>query len=537
MPVKDQTAVDTTPVRSRRSLPVINDEMIERLGQKKEPELERTLVDLARNGGLAGVVSKPARYSATTIQWYSDCQRKFYWPTLAGLPDPPSTAQELGTELHKHQEIYLKTGKLPPNNTFAGMLANKGLVHLPQAKSKGLFVEADFEVQLPGVPVVVTGQIDFTKDPSDAAAKSFLLGDHKTARSKRWPKDAKWLATNIQSNLYTKVRADELKKIFKSLRAVEKKWVYYYKDERIVEPLHITQSLDDVEEQYGTIIQPALIGMARMVREAPKVTDVPAADRSVCEMYRGCPHQTRCFGMGANASKSTFSKAGIVAKLETKGESNMGAVAVKFSKQAIAAKVQGAGSTINPPKPKIGIKAAPKAPPPEIEEEIEETEVGGGETEAEVEEEVVEEEEEVLAPAPVKAKPKAAIQAKPAPVVVEEEEEAPTPRKAGKAGRTTPGANPQHNFWLFVGCRPTRGFEAEAVDFETVIGAAQADGANRNGKDHYRDGASYGLLEACFAYWLEVNPLVGAIVVTDPTTLAARDVVGLLRAHASVVVE
>ncbi len=187
----------------------------------------------------------------------------------------------------------------------------------------------------------------------------------------------------------------------------------------------------------------------------------------------------------------------------------------------------GAGSAINPPKPKPMAPPKKLAPPPEVEEEEEEQV-------EETEEQEVAEETEEEAPPPPKAKPKAAPKTK---LTSSDDEDAPTPRKPGAAGRTTPGYNPEHNFWLFVGCAPTRGFDGAAVDIEQIIGAAQQDGAARNGKDHYREGSSYGLLEACFAKWLEENPLVGLIVVSDSTTLAARDVIGLLRAHAATVID
>jgi hypothetical protein len=504
-------------VRARRSLPVLNAESIELITTRKHPDLpqiEEDLVQAARRGELKGVVIKPPRYSASTIQNYSDCARKYYWPTLAGLEDPPSGAQALGTELHKYAEDYLKSGKLPKATTKAARLFLRGLKVLPQPMTPGMRVEENFEVKFDGVPVLVTGQVDLSIDPLTKDAKSFMLGDHKTARSLKWPKTKEWLQKNIQSNLYAKVRAEALRKLgFKDLKVVDKKWFYYYKDEEIVpEPLRVVQSLDEVEGYFQDEIKPLIIGMSRMVREAPRIGDVPAADKSVCEMYRGCAHRARCFGMGARSE-------------------TMGTVAKTFTKGAIAARVQGAGSAINPPKAKILPK---KAPPPPIEEEEEEEtveeeteEAAAEETEEETaeEEEAPEEEQQIKSPLERRA------------AQLKRTGGAKKGTVKGKPAGVAPGTNAEHDFWLFVGAMPTRGWEGETTDIEQLVGAAQADGAERNGKEHYRDGASYGLLEACFAKWLEENALTGAIVVSDPTTLAARDVIGLLRAHASIVIE
>lgn len=501
------------------------------------PTLERDLVELAREGQLKGLVVKPPRYSASTIQNFADCQRKYYWPTLAALTDPASPEQAFGTELHLHQENYLKTGKLPPP-TKAGELAKLGHHLLPRPMTEGMRVEENFSVRFPGVSVEVTGQIDLSIDPTEIDAKGFMLGDHKTAKSIRYPKTKEWLTENIQSNLYAKVRADFLRKMgFTSLSVVDKKWFYYFKTEKRVDVLRVVQSLDDVEERFETYIQPLIVGMSDMVNEAPSINDVPRAPEEVCEMYRGCVHRARCFGMGAAGAQSKFSKATVAAKITTtatqKGSQEMGAVAGKFSKQSIAGKVQvGAGSAINPPKPKPMGPPKKMAPPPPLDESDDEEAFEAAEEAAQEEEQVEEEEEAAPAPAP-KAKPKAVAKKAPA----EDDDEAPSPRKPGRASPVTPGANPQHDFWLFVGCGPTRGFDGAPVDIEQLLGAAQADGASRNGKDHYREGSSYGLLEACFAKWLEENPLVGLVVVSDATTLAARDVIGLLRAHATTVID
>ncbi len=210
-----------------------------------------------------------------------------------------------------------------------------------------------------------------------------------------------------------------------------------------------------------------------------------------------------------------------------KGSLGMGVLAGGFTKSNIANKaaaIRGAGTAVKPPKPRA-------VPPPQEEEE-------------QVQEEQQEEEQaEEQTPPPKAAKKQAAVK-KSAPVQedqeeqqVQEEQEAPAPRATRKgASRTSPGFNSKHDFWLFVGCMPAKGFEADLVAIEEIVGTAQANAAKSLGADHYRQGNSYGVLEAAFATWMEENAVQGAVFVADPTTLAARDVIGLLRAHASVVI-
>lgn len=485
-------------------------------------ELERTLVQLAREGELKGVVTKAPRYSATTIQWHADCQRKFFWPTIAGLEDPPSEQQKFGTTLHAYQEKYLLTGELPPRHSPEGILASIGLPLLPKPLAPGLYVEQPFEVKFEDVPVIITGTRDFGVDPTDEEldAKGFMLGDHKTKKNKKYPMSKEWLEKNIQANLYAYTKWAELHaRGFTQLRVVSKNWIYYYKEEREGFKLRTVQALDEVAEQFETVIKPNVINMAAIAQAAPKLSDIPLpTDRSVCDQYGGCKHRARCFGFG------------------NKSESNMGVLANKYSQSNIAAQAAparaaatGAGAAINPPP-------APKVPPRSL------AQVQEAQDMADVPADVAAEVAEQEAAPPVAKKgrrTKAQIAADNAAAAAEqpaeqsEVEEARTPSMS----RTTPGANPAHDFWLFVGCRPAKGFDATTVYAEEIVGSAQAQAANRLGTQHYREGTgNYGVLEACFADWLEANPLAGAIIV-DPASIVARDIIGLLRAHAAVVIE
>lgn len=482
----------------------------------KQVELERILVGLARAGGLKGVVSKPARYSATTIQNFSDCQRKFFWPTLAGLEQGASKSMQFGTKLHAMQERYLLTGEQPPQHNVEGKLASIGLQCLPKPQSLGLYVEQKFDAQFDGVPVVITGTRDFGVDPVDTSATTFLLGDHKTARSKRWPKTKEWLQGNIQANLYAYTKWAELYAAgFTQLTTVDKQWVYYFKEEKMVEKLRVVDSLEHVAQQFDNVIKPAVITMAKMAAEAPRLEDIPLpSDRSVCDSYGGCPHRARCFGFGQR-------------------ESNMGVLAGRFSQAAILEKAQaattaGAGGAINPPKaPQVpaALQAAPAIPQTEQAADVQ---------------------ADVQADVPAEAKPKRQRKAAAKPAGAEQlvadvaaqvdaafapAAEQPTRRGMSKM---TPGSNAAHDFWLFIGCGPEKGFEVPTMLVEEVIGSAQAKAAERMGAGHYREGQSYGVLEAAFATWLEENPLQGAIIV-DPNSIVTRDVIGLLRAHATMV--
>lgn len=485
----------------------INAEMVEALVLGKHPKLEQELVQIARRGELKGIVTKPPRYSATTIQWFADCERKFYWPAVAGLDSPGSPAQGFGTRLHKIQENYLNNNELPPRTTAEGMLASIGLPLLPKHGTPGLYVEQPFEMIFEGLPVAITGTRDFGVDPIEKDAKGFLLGDHKTARSMNpmWRKTKAWLRDNIQANLYAFTKHAELHALgFTDLKVVDKQWIYYYKDEKQADKLRQVDTLDHVGEQFETVIRPLVAKMAAMVEAAPKISDVALpADRSVCDAYGGCPHRARCFGMGQRENE------------------NMGVLAGKFTKQAIVERVTttGAGTAVNPPPPKP--QAAPIVVPAELAAPT--VVVPAEAPEASLAEEK-----------PKRGRPKGQ---KPEERPAEAEAAAQVERVFAVSPRT-PGYNPEHSYWLIYGARPTRGFAAAVIDVDQIVGVAQANATAASGKEHFRlEYGGHALLEAAFASFMEEAPLVGAICVPAEMSSAAKDVIGLLRAHAALVIE
>lgn len=485
--------------------------MVEEIAEGKHPALEEQLVQIARRDpqSLKGVVIKPPRYSASSIQNFADCERKFYWPTVAGLDTAATESQKFGTKLHLYAERWLRDRIDPPNTDEAGRLLHVGLAALPKPGTPGMMVEEKFELKVPGLSVVITGTKDLVIRPQEKDATSFQLWDHKTMKSVRYfgEKTKPWLSGNIQANVYAFAEWAKLAELgFDNLRVVDKRWPYYFRREKQVEVLRVVDDLGHVRQRFEQDAVPLVRRMVAIAEERPRASDVPQADESVCEAYGGCGHRARCFGYGLTT------------------ENKMGILAGKFGKAAISAKVnqaQGAGTAINPPAPKPWTPPAQENNAPEL---------------AALQDE--EQQEEAAAPPPPKkaAKPKGAT-AKVA-AVAEQTEKAFAPRAGKGKDLRTPGTNPAHNYWLCLGARPTFGFEAEIHDVDRIVGTAQANATATSGKDHFRqEFGGHALLEAAFASWMEENAIEGAVHVPADMSTAAKDVVGLLRAHAALVIE
>lgn len=492
------------------ALPKIDAALVEAIAEGQYPALEEQLVQIARREPqtLKDVVTKPPRYSASSIQSFADCARKFYWPTVAGLDTAATESQKFGTKLHKHVELWLKDGTPPPSTDEAGRLAQVGLGALPKPNAAGMAVEEQFELRVPGLPVTITGTKDLVVRPlpDQPASTSFQLWDHKTMKDVRYygEKTKPWLSGNIQANVYAFAEWVKLGELgFNNLRVVDKRWVYYFRRQKQVEVLRVVDDLAHVRERFEKDVVPLVHKMAAMAKERPRVGDVPRADESVCSQFGGCGHRARCFGFGS------------------KEDSVLGILAGKFGKAAISAKVneaQGkapthAATAVNPPAPR------PYTPPAAAAAEVEA-----------MEDAQLAEEEQVTPPPKKVGRPKGSKEK--VAEVAAQTEKAFAPKAKGQDLRT-PGSNPGHDFWLFLGCAPQKGFTVEPTLLEDIIGTAQANASQGMQSGHYREG--YGLLEIAFAAWLEENALTGAVVV-DPNSIVARDVLGLLKAHASVVI-
>lgn len=437
--------------------------------------------------------TKPPRYSATTIRTYRTCPRKFWWAYVGGVDAPPSKAQSFGTNVHAHLEAWLKYGTPPPGGTPEGRTASAGLSLLPaRPGAEGLHVEHPFST--PVGDVEVTGTIDFCQRFPGVA----VLGDHKTTSDLKWRKGEADLRADEQANLYSWYLMTAW-----DVEMIRATWVYYQKSPPAAAKTDLAFYKEDVAGYMSETVLPAIEGMRELATERPGLRQVPG-NLDECGAYGGCPYRERC----SPQSRSLLT-------MSSKGATNMGVISQAASSptttkagilaqaQALAAKYQ--ATDVNPPAP----TAREDAPEPNEYSE-----------------------------AQVKVLPKTAKQPKVAKAAKAEAAEAP-PAAATKASPVSPGYNPQHNFWLFVGCTPTRGLTAPVVDLDVLCGPAQAEAAEAVGKAHYREaefGQGSNALEASFAHWLEAHAVTGAVRV-DTYSPAAKNVLGLLRAHAAFVVE
>jgi hypothetical protein len=494
-------------------------------------------LDAAVRGDFAGRNPKPAKYGATRARGYMDCPRTYFWSYVVGYESPPSAAQADGTAVHSILEKYLRHGTRPEGRSRLENIALSGLEYLPRPGTHGLQVEQDFSVpwQLSsGAEIAVTGQMDFYVEAN--GGKRFTLGDHKTTIDLKYAKSPRELENDVQANLYAAILFDR----FPSADFADLFWVFYQKKPPyIARPVPGTISRAQAASFVASEIEPAFEGMHALARDKPRLADVPL-NRKHCDNYGGCFYKNLCWSKKAieSAPSNLVTIGATKSAAPVKGEvGNMGILAKQHGSNGATAVPQFVQSgridknTILARAEQIKAKhqATDVNPPP------------SDPVPADYEEEAV-----VSAPvvAPAEAPKKARGRPrKDAPAGAEalveqvaQQVEQAFATKTHTGSRRAPGYNPDHSYWLLIGATATRGVSS-TLDVDSLVGAAQANAAEANGLEHYRKGGAYAILEWSFAKWLEENALKGVVRVPRALSPAARDVIGLLRAHADLVIE
>ena len=217
------------------------------------------------------------RLSASQIQTFVDCQRKWSYKYADGIEEPPNASAELGRAVHAELEKYLKGGEID-FTTEIGYIAASGLHHLPKPGAEGMRVEEEFHFEGPsGHSYLGYKDLEMPR----------VVYDHKSAGDLKWQKTEEDLKTDIQATLYAvdyfRNHPDELE--------VELRWVYYQtKGAKKSAVTKVTRHQDEAWDRFLKIEQ-----VAEQMQEAStkKTLELPPSINH-CSAYGGCPHQGRC---------------------------------------------------------------------------------------------------------------------------------------------------------------------------------------------------------------------------------------------------
>ncbi len=227
--------------------------------------------------------------SASQIDTYLQCARKWGWVYLEGFREPPNAAAALGSRVHAQLERFLKGGNL----TFSlgdgspdesGEIAQTAVPYLP-ASYQDVIVEGTFLVRSKHSGVWYTGAKDVEIAPYPGAG---LIHDHKTTGNPRYAHTKESLPWNVQALLYSQDFMDRF-----GVDSAPLRWLYITtKGARRAFPVDVVLSRSHVESCMHVVDSVAL-EIVELKRRAPPVLELQP-NANACEAYGGCPHRHRC---------------------------------------------------------------------------------------------------------------------------------------------------------------------------------------------------------------------------------------------------
>lgn len=297
--------------------------------------------------------------SASQVESWNACPRKWHFEKVRGFKEPPTAAQQRGTAIHAVAEYAVNHAGAMPDSPYVPF-GQAMLPYLPIGQPRVL---AEYKMNLataPGLPPWF-GVIDLVDD-SRSMSKYLRITDHKTSSDFRYAKTPEELRENTQVACYAK-------------------WVYETgHDEEFVEVghLYIHTKGDTIPKRkpprilpvYTLVDQPQvervwardLLSVEAMVQATSiantDLLEPRGTSNGTCTKYGGCPHRQRC-GIRENAPSNR--------KLTKDQPATMSAflakiTAAKAANPALAA----AAAAANASKPAEAASApatAPKAPP------------------------------------------------------------------------------------------------------------------------------------------------------------------------------
>jgi hypothetical protein len=460
--------------------------------------------------------SRPLTLSATQLDMFQDCARKWGWRVLDGVQAPQNKYAAAGSAIHAVLEAYLKHGKPPDPRTPEGSAALPAIEHLPAPGQ--VHSEVKFTWEVGGL--LIAGFKDFTYVRADGVP---VVGDFKTTSDLRWALQPADLLTNTQSVVYAAHAMDE-----HETDLVQNRWFYLQRTKaprlRIVEQ-EMTRS--PVDTRMAELVEVGKL-MTGLYSGGAKTLDLDF-DAQACGKYGGCPYRANCNLTAAQRMRGLMSQLSLKdrmkARMAEKGTAQTPAPAVQAApapapvltsppKLAVVLrpKMRGNGADVNPPE-------STSPPPAEFA------------TVGQLREAAAEASEPAVEPRKRGRPPKVApLASAPAQAASEPVQVAP------EVSPATMGVV------LFVDCAPVKSEGMKLLSLGTLLQPVLDKLAESYGVVHYRlienaYGSQPAILGAALKEHLKANPLpANTGIATTTQTVEGRDSLETLMTYASFVV-
>ena len=219
--------------------------------------------------------------SATELETFASCRRKWGYHYLDGLKPHPSKAALFGSEVHKLLENYLINNQID-YGTHAARVASPGLDYLPK-NLKATQVEKPFFFTNNGH--IFHGFIDFY---DHVGSQTWLIGDHKTTSDFKNALSPESLKKNIQAGVYAQWAFQEL-----GADTVKLKWVYYRtKGAPLARVVETEIKKHEATSNFETHLRIAA-DIKETLEKRTKTNELPK-NLDACFKYGRCPFYAQC---------------------------------------------------------------------------------------------------------------------------------------------------------------------------------------------------------------------------------------------------
>jgi len=439
--------------------------------------------------------------SASQLNVWHECQRKWAWKYVAKLRPEAHKSAALGVKVHAQLERYLKTGEMPDfvADSEAGNIAASGLHHLPKPGAPGLEIEQHFKFQSPATGIWYRGFIDVLKAPGEDGIPDVL--DHKTTGDVKWAKTPEDLLEDTQAILYAKsalLRWPDAPK-------VRLQWTYFQtRKTRKSLPVLQEVSREHVDYMFPLIEKGAQEIVTTLIGKQQPL-ELPPNPRA-CGMFGGCPFTAQCnlspeetIRAMSNADQKTTS---LLSRLGTQNAEPAPAPAGGLLGRLMGAKPAEPAPTPAPEEPKLPAWADPAQTPvdplrapkastlPVSDQPINPPEQSSAPT-TQAEAAAVLAGQTADAPAPEteekkgRGRPKGSKNKPKDEIITYDASAAETGRTDASSPNTanTPKAETESGFTLYVDCFP---IGRQATTLEKLVARAQAENTAATGKADYR---------------------------------------------------
>ncbi len=311
--------------------------------------------------------------SATQINLYRECPRKYGFQYILKIKRPKTAAQELGDAVDGGQlQPYLTQGR-PLDDNEAGRIAACAVPHLPAPMTDGLQCQKHFVFNSFTGLFAYQGYLDLWLPKQQPYPR---VTDFKTTKNFSYRKTPEKLKTDVQAQLYATWAISET-----DTEVVDLQWITmltvpredgtYPPAKPSVQPVtaeHVAGQFEAIEATGERVFNTLKASPASADDRLAYVLSLPP-ETSMCDAFGGCPYRPQC-----NPNNQQYRDSTIARLRKKQGDENMTSqnealARLKARKAGVAPPAVEAPPSfagINPPE-----KDLPPAPPTGVAADIE----------------------------------------------------------------------------------------------------------------------------------------------------------------------